>query len=40
MNEQEVADAGARLEEATHKRNSSRTITVRRRKANAKLLSS
>jgi integrase len=44
VSEQDIADAGARLEEASHKRNSSRTTTktttVRRREADAKLLSS
>jgi hypothetical protein len=39
VSEQVIADADARLEEASHKRHS-RTATVRRREADAKLLSS
>ena len=43
VSEQDIADAGARLEEASHKRNSrttTKTTTVRSREADAKLLSS
>jgi len=43
VSEQDIADAGARLEEAAHKRNSrttTKTTTVRSREADAKLLSS
>ena len=43
VSEQDIADAGTRLEEAAHKRNSrttTKTTTVRRPEANAKLLNS